>query len=321
MEVDFSIIIPVYNAQNSIKKCLESLQCQTIASFEALVIDDGSSDNSGVICDKISESDRRFQVIHQRNAGVSSARNAGLSLAKGKFIAFVDSDDTVESNFLECLKEKFNSSKAEVVFLGYRMYSSSGEKLKEISSDLQSDLFELQISELSTKGQFGYTWVKAFRKSAINNHQFRTNMSLFEDEIFTCEVLADCHSLDVITRPIYNYVCWNEGTLMTKTHQDYCELQDQVYLAWKDLLSGSKYCREVLEIRANELAKTFQYYLFEQQIDLDRFLESASKCVFLKECTIDTLFFKAIKKKIYIIVKAMRYVYHAKIRVAKLLKK
>lgn len=105
MEVDFSVIIPVFNSEKTIMKCMESLQQQTVASFEILIIDDGSSDKSGMLCDKIAETDHRFKVIHQKNAGVSSARNTALSMAKGHFVTFVDSDDTVEYNYLECLKK------------------------------------------------------------------------------------------------------------------------------------------------------------------------------------------------------------------------
>ena len=319
MEVDFSVIIPVFNSEKTIMKCMESLQQQTVASFEILIIDDGSSDKSGMLCDKIAETDHRFKVIHQKNAGVSSARNTALSMAKGHFVTFVYSDDTVEYNYLECLKKEFKASGADAVFMGYKTYSSTGEKLEENIPRIYSNIFEIQISKLSEKHQFGYTWVKAFRRCAIGDQRFRENISLFEDEIFTCEVLAKCRGISVVGFPIYHYTYGSKGTLMGEVHQDYCELQDQVYLAWKGLLSNSEYSSEILEKKANELADTCQYYLYEKNINVDLFLEAASKCTFIAECTLDTSFFKALKKGKWGAVKYMRYLYLAKIKVAELL--
>ena len=91
-----TIIIPVYNADKYLKKCLESVLCQTYAEFELILVDDGSKDQSGMICDKFASEDTRIKVIHKSNGGVSSARNTGLDLATGDFITFIDSDDSVE---------------------------------------------------------------------------------------------------------------------------------------------------------------------------------------------------------------------------------
>lgn len=319
MEVDFSIIVPVYNSERTILKCLESLQRQTMKSFEVLVIDDGSSDNSRILCDRIAEIDSRFKIIHQKNVGVSSARNTGLAMAKGCFIAFIDSDDTVESNYLEILKNEFVSSNADVVFLGYKMYSSTGAVVLENVPQIYEDIFALQISMLSNKGLFGYTWVKAFKNSVIKGHRFREDISLFEDEIFTCEVLAECHILSVVSFPIYHYMVGETGTLMGKTYQNYCELQDQVYFAWKALLRGSRHYGEILEEKANELAERCQYYLYERDIDMDLFLESASECTFIHECTLDTPFIRALKKKKWSAIKRMRHFYLLKIKIAKMI--
>ena len=106
---------------------------------------------------------------------------------------------------------------------------------------------------------------------------------------------------------------------MGEVHQDYCELQDQVYLAWKGLLRNSEYSSEILEKKANELADTCQYYLYEKNINVDLFLKAASKGTFIAECTLDTPFFKALKKGKWGAVKYMRYLYLAKIKVAELL--
>ena len=98
-----SIIVPVYNVEKYLKKCIDSILNQTYSNIEILLIDDGSTDNSGIICDNFKKRDSRIKVVHKKNSGVSSTRNYGLDLATGKYISFVDSDDFVECDFIENL--------------------------------------------------------------------------------------------------------------------------------------------------------------------------------------------------------------------------
>ena len=97
-----SIIVPVYNVEHVLKRCCESILCQTYADFECILVDDGSTDQSGKICDEYAGLDERFKVIHQSNGGVSAARNTGLDHAIGDFIAFVESDDCIHPEYLKC---------------------------------------------------------------------------------------------------------------------------------------------------------------------------------------------------------------------------
>ena len=100
---EFSVIVPVYKVEKYLDRCIGSILAQTFSDFELILIDDGSPDNSGQICDEYAGKENRIHVIHKENGGVSTARNAGLDIAPGKFIVFVDSDDEVASNYLEIL--------------------------------------------------------------------------------------------------------------------------------------------------------------------------------------------------------------------------
>ena len=100
-----SIIVPVYNVENFLTRCFESIRTQTYENVEILLIDDGSTDKSGVICDSLAQNDPRVSVIHQNNMGLSEARNTGLNIAKGEFISFIDSDDFIDPTMLETLLE------------------------------------------------------------------------------------------------------------------------------------------------------------------------------------------------------------------------
>ena len=111
----------------------------------------------------------------------------------------------------------------------------------------------------------------------------------------------------------------NTGTLIGKTYQNYCELQEQVYLAWKALFIRSTYRNEILEKRANELTEACRYYLYERDINVDLFLKSASQCTYVYECTLNTPFIQAIRKKKWNLIKGMRYLYLAKIKIAKII--
>ena len=114
-----SIIVPVYKVEKYLCRCLDSIVAQTFTDWECILIDDGSPDNSGKICDEYAEKDGRFRVIHQENAGVSAARNAGLDAARGEWIGFVDSDDWVESNMYEYLYNNALETKSDVVICGF----------------------------------------------------------------------------------------------------------------------------------------------------------------------------------------------------------
>ena len=152
-----SIIIPVYNAQANLETCLGSVLSQTYDNWECILIDDGSVDESPVICDKFAAADRRFKVIHQKNGGVSSARNRGLDYARGDYVAFVDSDDSVSPGYLEALVEMIVEPETDLVVCGMNVHGFDGSNsvclpLKEGSfsmDDVDTDQFlELEKANL-----------------------------------------------------------------------------------------------------------------------------------------------------------------------------
>ena len=110
------IIIPIFNSKKTLHRCIESLSSQSYSSFKVILVDDGSTDGSSEICDEYASSDPRFHVIHQKNAGVSNARNAGLKVACGDYIAFIDSDDYVETNYLESLLNALTTHQADIAY-------------------------------------------------------------------------------------------------------------------------------------------------------------------------------------------------------------
>lgn len=140
-----SVIIPCYNGSKYLHVVYQCLKQQTFEDFEAIFIDDGSTDDSGIIIDSFAKSDSRVNVIHQKNSGVSAARNAGLQIAKGEYICFIDCDDKVENDYLEKLYSKTYDGKTDVVIGMFRVVNLSGGGIPIISAVLMIFVIKLPV--------------------------------------------------------------------------------------------------------------------------------------------------------------------------------
>ena len=209
----FSIIIPVFNTEPYLRECLNSVCAQTFTDWEAICVDDGSTDGSGKILDEYAVKDSRFRVIHQSNAGVSAARNKGLDNAKGEWIWFVDSDDSIKSIALETFAAI--TSKADITFFSMELKYQDGFNcayfLKpvptiELTDSSSADVLALMKNSLGVD-TFGWTWDKIFRREIIvkNLIRFDENISFFEDEIFTLEVLRRAKSFSCLNEVFYQF--------------------------------------------------------------------------------------------------------------------
>ena len=125
-----SIIVPVYNTERFLNRCIDSVLAQTYSDWELLLVDDGSTDSSGSICDEYATQDSRIRVFHKENGGVSSARNLGLDYARGEWITFVDSDDYIAPDMIEKLYETQKRNNADITVCGYRWVDKEGKNLK-----------------------------------------------------------------------------------------------------------------------------------------------------------------------------------------------
>lgn len=314
----FSVIIPIYNAEKTLGRCLESLQTQTEPDFEVLMVENGSSDRSNAICQKFADADNRFALIHMpENCGPSGARNAGLDRAEGHWTAFVDSDDYVEPVFLEHLRLKFETTGADVVFYGYRQYSLSGEFIGERIPQCTQPDGPARWSDLSRQDLFGYTWIKAFRRAVIGNHRFSLELNLMEDEVFTCDILAQGCRTTVLRESLYNYITGDPGSLMGRTHLDYCCKSDAAYRAWKQLLLDSA---ELAEL-ANSHVRRCMYYGFERDVNPDTFFQQLTETDFFQDSSLNDKFSEQLRAGKFARVRAMRFAYRLKQTAVRLLKR
>ena len=216
-----SIIVPVYKVEKYIGQCVDSILNQTFTDWECILVNDGSPDESGVVCDKYAHKDTRIKVIHKPNGGVSSARNAGLSTAQGEYVYFIDSDDYVEREALELSVSKAKQLEADIIVHGLvndYIYNRSSTAVKYISLPEKnySTILEMADRWGLLKGPVN----KLFKKSIIqiNALRFDESISYGEDTKFTFEYLAHCHSIAFVPMHLYHYCFRNKESLTSKDY-------------------------------------------------------------------------------------------------------
>lgn len=204
-----SVIVPVYNVETYLDKCIRSIQRQTWTNLEILLVDDGSSDSSGKICDDAAEKDARIRVIHQKNAGVSAARNRGLTEAAGAYLAFVDADDWLEDNmyeYLMSLQKKYGADIAGCA--SYVVYEQSGSQKEFFKGTQEGCLNAGEALAAMHEGKIlrGYIWDKLYSRKLLPYLQFRKDLAFAEDYEMLCTVMEHCHKVAYGPRPMYHYL-------------------------------------------------------------------------------------------------------------------
>ena len=225
----FSIIIPVYNNEKYLRSCLESLLFQSERDFEAICVNDGSTDHSLAILEEYAEYDKNFIIINQANSGPSEARNAGLKVASGKFILFLDSDDYFSEDTCKILKRTILSEKKslDAVLFGTRIFpdvpKASGWHYKVLTTDNQYFESVTQEQFLTIPYLNVYSWRYCFKNEFLhhNNIYFEKEYKYGEDAIFVMSVVTKLHGLKVISDKLYNYRHYREGSLMNEINKDY----------------------------------------------------------------------------------------------------
>ena len=216
-----SFVIPVYNVEGVLHYCVDSILSQTFKDFEVILVDDGSLDNSGKICDKYNTVDDRVKVIHKKNGGVSSARNTGLKVAMGKYICFVDSDDYIDIDYLECLITAKNSHvMCDNIWSKFQVVDNYNMNKSNKSFQTRGQIYTVkQIMTLHENWLDAGPYCKLYKREIIekNHLRFDEDISLGEDLIFNFEYL-DCTSgkIVVIDSLLYNYMHSNENSLSNK---------------------------------------------------------------------------------------------------------
>ena len=236
---EFSIIVPVYNVEKEIRECLDSFKNQTFGDFEVLLVDDRGTDSSIDIVREYANEDSRFKILtHEKNSGVSAARNTGLDAAQGEIIMFVDSDDWLENNALEVLHKSFGKTKSEIVM--FNLWNCLPDGNKKIQSEEKHVAKEVKIEDIALAQFVGVCWNRADRRSLLDRLNVRFPVGLIvEDSDFTFKVCSQIKSAYVIDDPLYNYRRDREGSYTTADN-----VQDRIIDEIEVLKNSYRYARE-----------------------------------------------------------------------------
>lgn len=205
-----SIVVPIYNAERYLEECLESVVNQTYREKEIILVDDGSTDASGTICDAYAKQYACISVIHGENRGLSGARNIGMDMATGEYIAFVDADDVLDWELYEILINALESTESDVSACGFQKeYAefAAVKKQESIPSPFVAEGRESSLLSISSKEHCaaGFVWNKVYRRSVIGNVRFDPEAVLCEDLVFNYEVLSKASRVCVMDLPLYHY--------------------------------------------------------------------------------------------------------------------
>lgn len=306
--IKLSIIVPVYNVERYIEKCVNSIMNQTFKEFELILVDDGSTDSCGVICDKYANLDPRVKVIHKKNGGLSSARNVGIKMSSAKYIAFVDSDDWIDEKMYEIMyKIMEKNENIDIVQCGY--IDAESEDI-EIETNYNSIEFEVMDKKLALKNIYGLNakenvvaWNKIYKYHLFNEISFPEG-KIHEDMFTTHRLLYKSNQVAFINEKLYFYRKTPNSITNSKFNVKKLDLLeafkdrmiffkniDEYELYSQSLLSYMNYLKEFYfkskkELENKRIAKNIQ---LEHRKFLKIFLKN--KRVSIKNKIINTLFF------------------------------
>ena len=260
-----SVIIPVYNSSLYLDECIKSMIAQTISDkLEIILINDGSTDNSGEICTKYAKEYTNIHVIFQENKGVSEARNTGLKYAKGKYIYFCDSDDTVDKQLLEVLFNNINNHAADLSIVDFQRIFPNGTKKKYRKNQIVLlDNNEDIIKSFLSSNIIGNNLIdKLFPSELVGDLRFPTGYKVGEDMFFVYNILKKCNKVIIDSHnAYYNYVIRSESTMNSNDiakYDDAFELSKKIY---KDLSNNKKLEIYAYGHLAHEECKSIEYKL------------------------------------------------------------
>ena len=226
-----SVIVPVYNCEPYVERCVRSIMAQTYRDLEIICINDGSTDNSGAVLDKLAPEDDRILVVHQDNAGASAARNAGLDLATGEFITFVDSDDAIEPDMYETLMPYFADENVDIVHCGYKRVHLDGSVKDVNGTGKVVCQNKYEAAECLAFGRLfvGSLWNKLFRANLFHSIRMDTQLVINEDVLILAELFYCARN--VVYIDIGKYFFYERDSSVTSVTKHYKKLMDCLVVA------------------------------------------------------------------------------------------
>lgn len=255
-----SVIVAVYNIEQYLEKCVDSIRRQTYRNLEIILVDDGSTDTSGAMCDRFAAEDARIVVVHKKNGGLSDARNAGTKIATGEYIAYVDGDDWIDKEMYEAMLGAIENYQADVAVCRYRCIYP--ESVEDNSTDKLvvfegREALKVYIEEDESYQIQNAAWNKLYRKEFTKELQFPKG-KWYEDIVYTAKLLGMAHRTVYLDRAYYNYVLERAGSIMSVGVNERI-LTDQMPAYFE----RSQFLREIGE---KELAACHDYFVYKRML-------------------------------------------------------
>ena len=286
-----SVIVPVYNAERYLERCVNSIFAQTFTDYELILVDDGSTDDSGKMCDDYAKSNPQVRVIHQTNQGVSAARQKGLDAASGQYVIFADPDDWVEPTMLEELQEAAINNDADVVLCDFWINNSevTGDRKYQNPRALSSDSV---LRQLISRELHGFTWNKLYRSSCLRKYHvtFPQGINYCEDLWFNCKLFLNQNvKVGYLKKAFYHYDYYSNSSglsrkLTARSVKDYLSFVEFIH----DELQEGEFKDEFAVLRFNAIRLAFRsdcsstefYSIFPERFKEFRMILSSSDMPF-----------------------------------------
>ena len=248
---EVSIIVPVYQVEKYIRQCVDSILAQTFTDFELILVDDGSRDKSGQICDEYAGMDERVKVIHKENGGLSDARNKGMDQAVGNYFMFIDSDDYIAPTMIECLYKSILNENADIVACNY-LYFFENDRKKDFSTNIKSEVLTGKEIFYYRKNERNYgvwtvAWNKLYKRGTFRNARFRLG-KYHEDEFWANDIYQMDIKVVMISECLYYYRQRDNsimGKKSIKRNLDILEaFQERIYI----YLKNEKYADQAYKV-------------------------------------------------------------------------
>lgn len=203
-----SIVVPIYNVESYVEKCIESILNQSFNDFDLILVDDGSTDRCGEICDTYAIKDIRVKVVHKKNGGLSSARNAGIEIAQGKYIAFVDGDDFIHKDMYKILYNEIIQNDSDIVICDFKKVYNENDIIDTMENGKSINLNNIDALNMlySDKGaEFTVAWNKLYKKELFNDIKYEEG-KIHEDEFIAHKLLYKAQKITYVSKQLYNYI-------------------------------------------------------------------------------------------------------------------
>ena len=245
-----SVIVPIYNVEKYLDKCIKSIQKQTYQNLEIILVDDGSPDQCGKLCDQYAEQDQRIRVLHKKNGGLSDARNAGVGVSKGKYILFVDSDDFIDCELIKKTVESAELYQSDIVLFDYKRLEPDGSvaicsinNLPENQDFQLKDYPNILFESISA-------WNKLFLKEFFVSSKILFPVGYYYEDLGSSpKYLLSAKTISYVKKPFYNYVIRNGSIMSTakeeKNYRDRCKMIEIVNAYYRQEKAYDKYAEEL----------------------------------------------------------------------------